>query len=75
MTVSTKLGIASLLLLAAIAIPPYANWREPINLACAVISGVLGLLASDRGQKVWLAIPCVIVALFAVIIVVAIQAR
>jgi len=75
MTTSNRLGLASVLLLVSTVIPPYGNWRGPINFACAVISCVLGLLAAHRGKKVWLAIPCVIVALFVVGIVVAVQAR
>jgi hypothetical protein len=74
LTVSTKLGIASLLLLASIAIPPYADWRGPIDLACAVIPFVLALLAAHRGSRLWLAVPSVIVVLFAVVIYVGIQA-
>ena len=67
MTKSTKLGVFSLLLLASMFVPPYADWREPINVSCAVLSCVLALLAAVGGRKIWLVIPCVI-GLFAAIL-------
>ena len=66
MTRSAKLGIASLFLLGSVVVPPFSNWREPINVASIVISGVLGLLAAQQGSKWWLAIPCIIVAGFVI---------
>lgn len=62
---STKAGIASVVLLLVILIPPYREWRTPINLACAVLSCVLGALAATSGRKWWLVIPASIVAGFA----------
>jgi hypothetical protein len=61
---SAKLGAASSLLLASIFIPPYTNWREPINFASVVVSCVLGLLAAQHGSRWWLAIPCLIIVGF-----------
>jgi hypothetical protein len=62
MTQSSKLGVASAVLLVSIAVPPYATWREPINFAAVGLSFVLGLIAAQRGSKWWLAIPCTIIA-------------
>jgi hypothetical protein len=62
---STKAGIASAVLLLSICIPPYREWRAPINLACAVLSCVLGALAASSGRKWWLVIPASIMAGFA----------
>jgi hypothetical protein len=62
---STKAGIASVVLLLVVLIPPYREWRTPINLACAVLSCVLGALAATSGRKWWLVIPASIVAGFA----------
>ena len=62
---STKAGIASAVLLTSIFIPPYREWRAPINVACAVLACVLGALAASSGRKWWLVIPASIVAGFA----------
>ena len=69
---STKAGIASAALLLSVVIPPYAEWRAPINFACAVLSCVLGLLASGTGRRWWLIIPGSIVTGFALILYLAI---
>ena len=61
---STKAGIASAVLLASIFLPPYADWRAPINFACAVLACVLGALAAASGRRWWLLIPGSIVAGF-----------
>jgi fatty acid desaturase len=63
---STKAGIASAVLLLVIFIPPYREWRTPINLACAVLSCALGALAATSGRKWWLVIPASIVAGFVI---------
>ena len=68
MTRSTKAGIASAALLLSIFMPPYAEWRAPINVACAVLSCVLGLLASGTGRRWWLLIPGSIVTGFALVL-------
>ncbi len=62
---STKIGIISAVLFASIFIPPYREWRAPISIACAILSCVLGALASTSGRKWWLVIPASIVAGFA----------
>ena len=62
---STKIGIISAVLLLSICVPPYREWRTPINLACAVLACVLGTLASGKGRKWWLVIPASVVAGFA----------
>lgn len=72
MTRSTKTGIASAALLLSIFVPPYAEWRAPINFACAVLSCVLGLLASGAGRRWWLIIPGSIVTGFALLLYLAI---
>jgi len=63
---SAKLGVASALLLASIFVPPYTDWREPINFASAGVSCVLGLLAAQQGSRWWLTIPCLIIVGFVV---------
>ena len=59
---STKVGIISAALFASIFVPPYREWRAPINIACVVLSCVLGALAATSGRKWWLVIPASIVA-------------
>jgi fatty acid desaturase len=61
---STKAGIASAVLLASTFLPPYAEWRAPINFACAVLACLLGALAAASGRRWWLLIPGTIVAGF-----------
>jgi hypothetical protein len=70
---STKAGIASLVLLLSIIIPPYAEWRTPINFACAVLACLLGALAAASGRRWWLVVPGSIVAGFALAIYIAIH--
>ena len=62
---ATKAGIASLVFVAIIFIPPYREWRAPISLACAVLACVLGALAATGGRKWWLMVPASIVGAFA----------
>ena len=61
---STKIGIASAVLLLSIFVPPYSEWRTPINFACAILACVLGLLAASSGRKWWLLVPGSIVVGF-----------
>jgi hypothetical protein len=61
---STKTGIASAALLLSIFLPPYSEWRAPINFACAVLACVLGLLAASSGRRWWLVIPVSIIVGF-----------
>lgn len=61
---STKAGIASAVLLTTIFLPPYAEWRAPVNFACAVLACILGALAAASGRRWWLLIPGSIVAGF-----------
>jgi hypothetical protein len=61
---STKAGIASAVLLTTIFLPPYAEWRAPVNFACAVFACILGALAAASGRRWWLLIPGSIVAGF-----------
>ncbi|HEY1575526.1 MAG TPA: hypothetical protein VGF82_00435 [Terracidiphilus sp.] len=72
MTRSTKAGLISVALLLSILIPPYAEWRIPINLVCAVLSCVLGALAATRERRWWLVIPGSIVTGFATLLYLAI---
>ena len=69
----TKVGLASVALLLSIFIPPYAEWRAPINVACAVLTCVLGALAAGSGRRWWLVVPGSIVAGFALALYVAIS--
>jgi hypothetical protein len=62
---STKAGIASVVLLASIFIPPYREWRVPVSVASAVLACILGALAASSGRKWWLVIPASIVVGFA----------
>lgn len=59
---STKAGITAAALLVSIFLPPYAEWRAPIDLACVVLACVLGALAAASGKRWWLVIPGSIVA-------------
>ena len=45
---SAKLGLASALLLVSIFVPPYANWREPINFPPLVCPAFLAYLPRSR---------------------------
>jgi hypothetical protein len=74
-TISAKLGVASVLLLASVFVPPYANWRGPINAAAVVLSFVLGLLAAHRGAKGWLAVPALLVLMGAIVFCAAMNAH
>ena len=71
---STKAGIASAVLLATIFLPPYAEWRTPINFTCAVLACVLGALAAASGRRWWLLIPGSIVAGFVLAIYLSVSA-
>ena len=62
---STKLGITSAILLLSIFVPPYREWRMPLNAASAVLSCVLAALAASPGRRWWLVIPGSILAGFA----------
>jgi hypothetical protein len=62
---STRLGIASAILLLCIFIPPYRAWRTPINASLAVLSCVLAAVAGGTGRRLWLVIPASIFAAFA----------
>ena len=62
MAQSTKLGTVSAFLLVITLMPPYSNWRFPINFVCLGLSIVLSLLAAQQGSKWWLTIPGLIVA-------------
>jgi hypothetical protein len=64
MTRSAKLGIASVLLLGSVFVPPFPTWREPISFACVWGVAILGLLAAQQGNKWWFVVPVVIVAGF-----------
>jgi hypothetical protein len=61
MTLSAKLGFASLLLMASSVVT--SSLRSPLSFAAAVIALVLGSIAAQRGSKRWLAVPLSIVAL------------
>jgi hypothetical protein len=58
MTRSVKLGIASVVLLAASPAPVTA----PFGAVCLVISCVLALMAAQQGSKWWLVVPGIVVA-------------
>lgn len=72
MTRSTKAGIASAALLLSILLPPYAEWRVLLNIVCAVLACVLGLLAGSSGRRWWLVIPGSIVTGFALLLYLAV---
>jgi hypothetical protein len=62
MTRSIELGVASVLLLGSVFMPPFWSWRGPISFASVWVSCVLGLLAAQQGSKWWLVIPGTIIA-------------
>ena len=66
MTKSTKLGIASAVLLFSVFLPPSAPWRDAINIVVVIASAVLGVLAARQGSRWWLLIPCAILSAFLV---------
>jgi hypothetical protein len=66
---STKLGMVSLLLLFGWLLP------SPIGAACAVISGVLGLLAAQQGSKWWFVVPVTITVLTAGLMFIGFRAK
>ena len=71
---STKAGIGSAVLLATIFLPPYAEWRAPMNFVCAVLACVLGALAAASGRRWWLLIPGSIVVGFVLAIYLSVSA-
>jgi len=64
MTRSVKLGVASLALVALSATPPIAGSHTPFSFVFAVISCVLAFLAAQQGSKWWLAVPCILIVVF-----------
>jgi hypothetical protein len=72
MTLSAKLGSASLLLIGLSVLTCALD--VPISFAAGAIAFVLGLLAAQRGSKWWLAVPFSIVALFGLLVWVGWQA-
>ena len=70
---STKAGIASTALLLSILIPPYSEWRAPINFVCALLAFVLGALAAASGRRWWLIVPGSILTGFVLALYVAIN--
>jgi MFS superfamily sulfate permease-like transporter len=64
MTRSSKLGIASVVLLAGSPAPVTA----PFGAVCLVLSCVLALMATQQGSKWWLVVPCTIVGVSAFIL-------
>jgi hypothetical protein len=71
---STQAGGIAAVLLVSIFLPPYAEWRAPFNLACAVLAFVLGALAAASGRRWWLIIPGSIVAGFVLVLYLSISA-
>ena len=63
MTKSTKLGIASAVLLFSVFLPPSAEWRQPVNIVVVIASAILGAMAAREGSRWWLLIPCAIVSI------------
>jgi energy-coupling factor transporter transmembrane protein EcfT len=57
---STKLGIASLILVGSVFIYPTPEWRSPISMAAVWIAIVLSLIAAKQGSKWWLVVPGVV---------------
>jgi hypothetical protein len=72
MTISSKLGVASLFLLAGSVLT--SGLELPISFAAAVITLVLGLFAAQSGSKWWLAVPFSVVAMLGLFFVVGWQA-
>jgi hypothetical protein len=70
---STKAGVTAAALVVSTLLPPYAEWRAPINFACAVLACVLGALAAACGRRWWLMIPGSIVAEFVLVLYLAIH--
>jgi hypothetical protein len=69
MSRSVKMGVAALFLSIGSILP------SPIGFVCAVISCILGFLAAQQGSKWWLVIPCVTVAVFALLMCIGFHAR
>ena len=59
---STKLGIASVVLLLIALLALFPKWDTPITFASAALSILFGLLAAQQGSKWWLTIPGLIIA-------------
>jgi hypothetical protein len=64
MKISTRLGIASLAMLGLSVILAALAPDLPFAFVACFFACVLGALAAQRGTKWWLAVPCVLVALF-----------
>jgi energy-coupling factor transporter transmembrane protein EcfT len=74
MRLSMKLGIASLALLGLSAVLAVLAPQLPLAFVAGFLACVLGALAAQRGTKWWLAVPCVLVALFLLILYVGFHA-
>ena len=66
-SLSRKLGIASLVLMAAFIILPFNARSFPLGSLFGIASVVLGVLAGRRGSKWWLVVPSAIVLFVAFI--------
>ena len=64
MRLSTKLGIASLALLGLSAVLAALVPEVPLAFVAGFLACILGALAAQHGTKRWLAVPCVLIALF-----------
>jgi hypothetical protein len=74
MSLSTKLGIASLAMLSlSLALAVLAP-QLPVGFAAGFLACIFGALAAQRGTKWWLAVPCVLIALFLLILYVGFHA-
>ncbi len=74
MRISTKLGIVSLSTLGLSVILAALVPGVPLAFVACFFACILGALAAHRGSKWWLAVPCVLIALFFLILYVGFHA-
>lgn len=74
MRLSMKLGIASLAISGLAGVLAVYAPQVPLAFVAAFLACVLGALAAHRGSKWWLAIPCVLTALFVLMLYVGFHA-
>lgn len=57
-----KLGVASAVCLALAALPPYENWKEPVNALLFFVAFALAYFAGRTGRRAWFGMCVLLVA-------------
>lgn len=58
-----KFGVTSLVCLFLALLPPYENWKQPVNTLLVFASFTLAYFAGRAGRRAWFAVCALLVAL------------